>query len=267
MELSHASMRTSRDDRLVVAFPGNAEPLASRAQSEPLAALSLASRGDMKFGDPSLVANRELFLRSLGIEPGSSRGLRLAHSRNVLFPEATDDVASLAAASGGADGLVVRDRSLAPTVTVADCMPIWLLDRDSGAFGLLHSGWKGTGILRVAVLELRRRFGSRPSAMAAVLGPAIGACCYAVPEERAVSFAAEFGESAVARRGGEAFLDLRAANIGLAEGLGLGHLLSIDACTCCDPRLGSYRRQGKDSFTRMLAVCGFFEAATDLGGT
>jgi hypothetical protein len=259
MELRRASIPPSRADRLVVVFPGNAEGAA-----EPRAALSFASQGDMKFGDPSLVANRERFLSGLGIDPGSSRGLRLAHSRNVLFPEAADDVASLASSAGGADGLIVRDRGLAPTVTIADCMPIWLLDRDSGAFGLLHSGWKGTGILRVAVLELVRRFGSRPQSMSAVLGPAIGSCCYAVPEERAVSFASEFGEEAVGRRNGDAYLDLRAANIALAEGLGIGHLLSIDACTSCDERLGSYRRQGSDSFTRMLAVCGFFEAEPDL---
>jgi hypothetical protein len=243
----------------VIDFPGNVED-----KAEPKMALSFASQGDMKFGEASFIANRERFLSGLGIEPGSSRGLRLAHSRNVLFPEAADDIAPLASAAGGADGLLVRDRGLAPTVTVADCMPIWLLDRDSGAFGLLHSGWKGTGILRVAVLELVHRFGSRPQSVAAVLGPAIGSCCYAVPAERALSFAAEFGEEAALHRGGEAFLDLRAANIALAESLGIGYLLSIDTCTSCDRRLGSYRRQGSDSFTRMLAVCGFFEAEPDV---
>jgi hypothetical protein len=87
-----------------------------------------------------------------------------------------------------------------------------------------------------------------------------------VPEERAVSFAAEFGKEAALRRGGETFLDLRAANITLAESLGIGYLLSIDACTSCDQRLGSYRRQGSSSFTRMLAVCGFFEAESDFDG-
>jgi polyphenol oxidase len=263
VRLTRSSLPPSLSGRVVVAFPGASE---SRSRAEPFAALSFASQGDMKYGEGSLAANRERFLRALGVEPGSSRGLQLAHSRNLLFPAADDDVAALAAAAGGADGLIVADARLAPTVTVADCMPIWLLDRDSGAFGLLHSGWKGTGILRVAVLELSRRFGSRPSSMAAILGPAIGSCCYAVPEERASSFAAEFGPSSVLRRGERAFLDLRAANIALAEDAGLGDLLSIDACTSCDERLGSYRRQGSASFTRMLAVCGFLELAPDLGG-
>jgi Uncharacterized conserved protein len=262
---------------MVFAFPealGHPEPIASRLSypepiasrllyPEPIAALSLAALGDMKFGEPGAAANRERFLSGLGIAPRAALGLSLAHSRNVLFPEPGDDVAALASAAGGADGLIVRDRCLAPTVTVSDCMPIWLLDRDSGAFGVLHSGWKGTGILGVAVRALASRFGSRPSAMAAILGPSIGSCCYPVPESRAAVFAAEFGEASVLRGQGDPRLDLRQANIALAEGLGLGALLSVDSCTSCDPRFGSYRRQGSAAFTRMLAVCAYSSAAPE----
>ena len=136
---------------------------------------------------------------------------------------------------------------------------------ECGAFGVLHSGWRGTGILAAAVEGLAARFGSQPSAMAAVLGPAIGACCYTVPEERARSFAAEFGEDSAAREGSVWRIDLRAANISLARRLGLGSLLSIDACTCCDHRLGSYRREGPAAFTRMVAACGVFPAGERLG--
>jgi len=197
------------------------------------------------------MANREAFLRSLGFDPSRVLGLHLVHSRRVHFADRVGE-----AQAEGADGLLLQDASLAASITVADCMPIWLLDSDSGAFGLLHSGWRGTGILAAAVHELRRRFGSRAASMAAILGPAIGPCCYDVPEERALAFASEFGEACVSRLGASWRLDLRAANIALAEGLGLGALLSVEACTSCDARLGSYRRQGPASFTRMLALCG-----------
>ena len=99
------------------------------------------------------------------------------------------------------------------------------------------------------------RFGSRTSSIAVILGPAIGPCCYSVSEERAAAFSAEFGENCVERRGGSSYIDLRSANVSIAEKSGIGHLLSIDACTSCDGRLGSFRRQGGASFTRMLAVC------------
>jgi copper oxidase (laccase) domain-containing protein len=242
-------------------FPGPA------AAGEPVALLSFASHGDMKFGDPGRAANRDRFLRGVGIDPGNALGLELAHSRNLIFPDPGDDVAALSRAAGeragGADGIILRDPSLAATVTVADCMPIWVLDRGSGAFGVLHSGWRGTGILSRAIEALADRCGSRPSSVAVILGPAIGPCCYAVPEGRAAEFSDEFGETAVARREGAWFLDLRAANIALAQRAGVGHLLSIEACTSCDRRLGSFRRQGV-AFTRMIAVCGRSPRALDI---
>lgn len=256
MNTSRATIPPGREGYLALAFPG------PRSGEEPAAFLSFASEGDMGYGVPQSAANRERFLGGLGLEGSKVLGLALAHSRNVLFPERGDDLPAMARALGGADGIVLRDRSLAASVTVADCMPIWILDRESGAFGVLHSGWKGTGILGRALRELAARYGSSPSSVAAILGPAIGSCCYAVPEERARDFAAEFGEPCVRleedAQGRPSWrLDLRAANVAVAEAAGLGYLLSVEACTSCDGRLGSYRRQGERSFTRMLAVCGF----------
>jgi YfiH family protein len=259
VELCRAAIPALARDCLAVAFPGSSAGLAPgdvACAAEPIALLSFASRGDMKFGDPARTANRESFLHEAGIDPENARGIELSHSRNVLFLDRDDDTAAMARAEGGADGLILRDPDMAATVTVADCMPIWLLDRGSGAFGLVHSGWRGTGILACAVRTMAERCGSKPSSIAVILGPAIGSCCYSVPEERAAEFASEFGPSAVDRREGAWFLDLRAANIAIAQRVGIGHLLSIEACTSCDERLGSFRRQGPASFTRMMAVCG-----------
>jgi polyphenol oxidase len=250
VKLRRAIVPAAAKDYLAVAFPGPA------AAGESLALLSFASRGDMKFGVLACAPNRERFLRDVGVDPEEARGIELSHTRNVIAPARDDDPAALARDAGGADGILLDDPRLAATVTVADCMPIWILDRGSGTFGVLHSGWRGTGILANAVDFLVRRRGAKPSSIAVVLGPAIGSCCYAVSEERASEFAAEFGAAAAARREGSWFLDLRSANVALAERAGVGHVLSIDACTSCDERLGSFRRQGAASFTRMMAVCG-----------
>jgi YfiH family protein len=227
----------------------------------PEAILSLRSEGDMRFDRDTANPNRERFFRALGVDPAAVLGLELAHSRNVLFPADADDHLRLqdeAASAGGSDGILLARPGLFAAVTVADCMPIWILDRASGAFGVLHSGWKGTGILQTATRLLEERFGSRGSSISAILGPAIGKCCYAVPAERALAFAAEFGEEAAPTVGGKRRIDLRAANISLARRLGIGAVLSIESCTCCDERLGSYRRCGGGNFTRMVAVVGAF---------
>ena len=254
MNLTMVALPAGPGFGFAAAFPG---PV---SEADPIALLSFAAAGDMKFGDRRRAANRDAFLRDAGLRTELVIGLELAHSRNVIFPSGAEEAAELARAAGGADGLVLggdpAGRGFAASVTVADCMPIWILDRQSGAFGILHSGWRGTGILAVAVRALADRFGSRPSSFSVILGPAIGACCYEVGEERAARFSVEFGAECVRSRGASSFLDLRSANLSIAERLGVGHLLSLESCTSCDERLGSYRRQGGASFTRMLAVCG-----------
>ena len=273
MRLTRITLPTGDGEGFVAAFPGRSDEAKRsdeeklRLAGEPKAFLSFASAGDMKFGDPDRVADRERFLRRAGMDPSWVLGLELSHSREVLFPALGDDLSELAhgfygaEGSGGADGIVLLD-GRAASVTVADCMPIWILDRDSGAYGILHSGWRGTGILAVALRCLSQRFGSSPASIALILGPAIGPCCYAVSEERAAKFSSEFGPDCVHRRG-RVFLDLRSANIALAEASDVGQVLSVEACTSCDERLGSYRRQGA-SFTRMLAVCGFSPCPTGI---
>ena len=47
--------------------------------------------------------------------------------------------------------MITKNPSLMPVVTVADCMPLYLYDSVSGVFGVVHSGWKGTGIIGEAL--------------------------------------------------------------------------------------------------------------------
>jgi hypothetical protein len=99
-------------------------------------------------------------------------------------------------------------------------------------------------------------FGSRAADIAAAIGPGIGPCCYAVPVERHERFRADFGDRAVQRGlDGSCRLDLRAANAALLERVGVGSIAIVADCTSCDPRLGSFRREGP-GFTRMLAFIG-----------
>jgi YfiH family protein len=161
------------------------------------------------------------------------------------------------------DGMVSFAQDAYPAVTVADCLPVFLLDTEQGFFAVLHSGWKGTGIV-LRALALMKEAGTRPEAAAAVLGPCIQSCCYRVDRERARNFQAEFGETAGSffpepvslYREGAAYLDLQAANIRLLAAAGVRHIARCTGCTCTDERLGSYRREGPAAYTRMIAMAG-----------
>ena len=219
----------------------------------PFALLSLRPRGSMQYFHGVSNPRRDEFFRSQGIDPARVLAVELVHSRTVLYPKDASELRNRQA-----DGIIVESDSLVPTVTVADCMPIWIRHASSGAYGVLHSGWRGTGILESAVRGLSKRYGASPSEIDVVLGPSIGPCCYRVPRERAEVFIDRFGPEAAVFLDGAWRLDLPAANIALARTLGLRSLTRVRGCTFCDEDLGSYRREGPERFTRMVAAafCG-----------
>lgn len=215
----------------------------------PTALLSLRSRGSMVFHHGQTNPCRDSFFRDQGVAPSRVLAVELIHSHAVLFPSGPDELRGMRA-----DGIIVGPGDWVPTVTVADCMPIWIRHEASGAYGVLHSGWQGTGILETAVRGLAERFGASPSEIDVVLGPAIGPCCYRVSPERAEIFRHRFGEEAACFRDGAWRLDLATANLGIARGLNLRSVTRLAACTSCEDALGSYRREGPGGFTRMVAA-------------
>ena len=218
------------------------------------AGISLAAAGDMALSRDRVLPWRSRLLARQGIPRDRLYGLRQVHSRRVRL---IDEQPPEEAADTEADGLLTMRPDAVLSVTVADCLPIFLADRRTGAFGIVHSGWRGTGIVREALALLTSRLGSRPAEIAAVIGPGIGACCYVVPEERAVPFAAEYGPETVLRDdGGRPRLDLRAANIGILLKAGVEEIGVVTDCTSCSKKMGSFRRQGPTDYTLMLAWIG-----------
>jgi YfiH family protein len=219
------------------------------------AGISLAAAGDMALSRESTLPWRTRLLARQGIPRERLYGLRQVHSRRVLLIE---EQSAAETARVEADGLLTDRSDVVLSVTVADCLPIFLSDRRTGAFGVVHSGWKGTGIVRDALAAMASRFGSLPDDISAVIGPGIGTCCYGVPEERAALFASTHGAGTVLRGddGGDPRLDLRAANIELLRRAEVGAITVVTDCTSCSPKLGSFRRQGPAGFTLMLAWIG-----------
>lgn len=219
--------------------------------------LSLAGSGPMRPGtdDP----NRQRLFRSLAINPASVVALTQIHSRIVRVAESAQPFSDFPEG----DGVISSNEAVVPTVTVADCMPIWLWDPVAAWFGVLHSGWKGTGILRTAVELAADEWNARPENLRVILGPHIRSCCYTVDAERADYFRRGFGESSVVldearSASGDKWpwrLSLAQANKNLADELGIKpeNVRDTGECTSCNPLFGSSRREGQPDFTRMVA--------------
>lgn len=103
------------------------------------------------------------------------RSLTLAHG----------DVPEGVCVVGEADGHVTARPGVLLTVTIADCVPVFIADPARRAVGLLHAGWRGVaaGVFESGVTALREAFGSGPGDIAVHLGPAICGECYEVGPE------------------------------------------------------------------------------------
>src|SRR5690606_18360795 len=83
------------------------------------------------------------------------------------------------------DGHATRAPGLLLAVSVADCVPVSLVDPERRAVALLHAGWRGAaaGILERGLEVLAERLLARPEDLHVHLGPAICGGCYEVGPE------------------------------------------------------------------------------------
>lgn len=165
-----------------------------------------------------------------------------------------DEHAGVAELPSG-DGLVTDDARVVLSVTVADCLPIFLFDESGSVRALVHSGWRGTGIAANAVEEMVNRYGAVRERIGALIGPGICGRCYEVGPDVFEHFRATWGNGCVRIEGSsqkQYYVDLAAANEVLLREAGVTDIRRSKACTMEDPRFSSYRRDGA-GFSRMLA--------------
>ncbi len=142
-----------------------------------------------------------------------------------------------------ADAAVTATDGVVLTIRTADCVPVFLYDRDHRAVGLIHAGWRSAaaGIIAKTVGEMSTLFGSDPGEMRALIGPCVHACCYEVGQDLCERFPHE-----MVLRQGRWFLDLPAACLRHLEEAGVPRaaVTGVPMCTCCDGGFFSYRREG-----------------------
>jgi hypothetical protein len=136
------------------------------------------------------------------------------------------------------------------TVRAADCVPVLLADRATGAVSAIHAGWRGTaaGAVLAAVQALSEKFGTEPGNIIAAAGPSIGPCCYTVGEELIQKFASHPDSPRWFNRAGGLRLNLWQATRDQLQHAGVAPR-NIHVCELCTfehaGAFPSYRRDGK----------------------
>ncbi|MGD2123055.1 MAG: polyphenol oxidase family protein [Gemmatimonadota bacterium] len=168
----------------------------------------------------------------------NSAGAPIGEGRLILGPDA--------------DGHITASEGVLLGVTVADCVPVSLVDPDQRVVALLHAGWKGAavGVMDRGMQLLAKDFGSRPEDLYIHLGPAICGECYEVGPEvhAALGLPSVSGPVPVDLR---QFLADRAIELGAAT----AKVTRSSWCTLCgDSPFFSHRRGDRGRQVAFLGI-------------
>jgi len=242
LEVSLDGLRVVRQADWVARFPHLAQGLTTRDADLDFSPIEQGIREtpDRTHGWSSLFSATRV--------PGAVR-CRQVHSSKVVQLE--PPVGPGVRLAGDADALVTQQRGVLLAVTVADCVPLFIVDVERGTLGLAHAGWRGTaaGVVE-RTLGVMADVGSKVDSLFVHLGPSICGKCYEVGLEVPEALGLLMAE--------DSFVDLRRA-IGdrvLAAGVDPDRLTVSVGCTRCESeRFFSYR--GGDRGQRMCAFLGW----------
>lgn len=174
--------------------------------------------------------------QAVGVSPEQTVSCHLVHGADVL----TIDKAEQRQIAGRADGLITNRPNVYLFMRFGDCTPLLFFDPIENGVGLTHAGWRGTmqNAAGSTVNAMVEQFGCKPHNIIAVIGPAIGVCCYEVGPDVVAAAATAFPrpESLFSRQNGSTtpvHFDLWAANEQQLLAAGVKQIIHSNICTAC----------------------------------
>lgn len=258
-----------------ITFPFIRNGITLDNKDAPVCGLTVLSCGSMRFrwNEENILRQTKLTEISQLFDGKTFVPVELNHTKIVYDVKNSDDTKGFVG-----DGIITLNRNLIPTVTVADCVPIYFFDPITRVFGIVHSGWKGTGIIKEALELAHKNYNAQPQNFCVAIGPHIHECCYIVDSVRAKYFSDNFGTECLKPLEQNVHVDwkfsqsctekklyrlsLAKANLFILQKLGIPkeNIFIHEDCTCCSKNsfYGSNRREtletGKsDCFTAQAA--------------
>jgi len=200
--------------------------------------------------------NRTRFVKKLGLEESAFVAAELAHG-NAVYSATMNDVGAIIPAT---DALITDIPGIFLSITVADCLPVFLFDPRTRSVGLVHAGWRGLAgnVIPLTVQKMTRQLKCKLADILAGIGPGIGSCHFEVKDDVLARFA-DFLPASLRHENGKKYLDLKAIARRQLESTGIpsSHISVSDECTFDLPeKYFSYRRDKPEILQAMMAVIG-----------
>jgi copper oxidase (laccase) domain-containing protein len=150
------------------------------------------------------------------------------------------------------DGHATATHGVLLTLTVADCIPVYLAAPAHGAVALLHAGWRGAagGILTRGLDVLKERTGAAPADVVMHCGIGICGNCFEVGHEVLEAFGLRGDHP------GKWAVDVRDQLLDEAAGAGVEEATSSEWCTMHDADHFYSHRASNGGPGRMVAYLG-----------
>ena len=213
---------------------------------------SSLNMGNIKNDDQiTVMNNRRLFFKALGIEEGTVALPDQIHSTNIRRVSSPGSIPNT-------DALVTSKSGLFLSIQTADCFPVFIYCPEKKITSIIHAGWKGAAqnIVKNSIELLIKNLGVLSTDLYVAIGPGLQKECFEVRSDVFEQFPAEFREihedSAKRFLNLSGFLKQQLISLKIpAEQI----YFSMDCTKCNREKYYSYRRDG-DNSGRMLGIIG-----------
>ena len=121
------------------------------------------------------------------IEPSDMIRVPQNHSTNIMVAKKSDGGMGVTRCEldGEYDGIITNEKGIMLLTIEADCIPVFILDKNKKAIGMIHSGWRGTvnKITQNAIDLMMENYGTNKEDVIIYMGPSICKDCYEVGME------------------------------------------------------------------------------------
>lgn len=165
------------------------------------------------------------------------------------------------------DGLMTDKNGKVLSLTFADCIPIYLFDKEKNIIALVHSGWVGTTkkILKNAIEKLNEEYKCDVKDLICAFGPSIRQCHFEVDADVRNIFYETFKEMKNIneiikdnKETGKSYIDTIKINKNILKEKGIleENIIDCNVCTLCNCEvIHSYRKEGKSAGRNTAILC------------
>ena len=155
------------------------------------------------------------------------------------------------------DAIITSIKNSVAIMNFADCVPIILYSKKDNIGSIIHAGWRGTAlnIVSKTICKLNKELNVLPKDITALIGPAIGKCCFETDEDVFDQLIQNVNEKNLyEKKGNKYHIDLKLLNKKQLLENDVQNIDISDYCTCCMSDIFFSYRKEKGITARHSAV-------------